>query len=107
MTRLAHISLLAVALCTGCQTQRAKLRTVNLSDGVSHSEARIIGECYFTKNLAGGKVTDIEDGGDHWVVDGRLGGYLPKPLSVDIDKHSGRVTSQVGPSYDSPFDIYP
>ena len=36
-----------------------------------------------------------------------FGGYLAKPLSFNVDKHSGKLTSQVGPSYDSPFDIYP
>lgn len=77
-----------------------------LTDGVSQSEAMIIAECYSTKHLGDGEITSIQDGGDRWIVAGRLGGYLAKRLSFDIDKHSGKVTSQVGPSYDSPLDIY-
>jgi hypothetical protein len=94
--------------CFGCQTQRQKLHTVVLSDGVSQSEALIIGESYFAKHLAGGKITGIQDGGVHWIVAGRLDGYVAKPLSFEIDKHSGKITSQIGfaPSYICPFDIY-
>ena len=94
-------------ICAGCQTKRGKLHALVLSDGVSQSEAMIIGECYFAKHLAGGKITSIRNDGDYWVVEGKLGGYLAKPLSFDIDKRSGKVTSQVGPSYDCPLDIYP
>jgi hypothetical protein len=93
-------SLIALlVICAGCQTQRGKLRAVDLSDGVSQSEAMVIGQCYSDKHLGGGKITSIEDGGDHWVV-------VAKPVSFDIDKHSGKITSQVGPSYDRPLDIY-
>ena len=95
-----------LVICAGCQTQRGKLRAVDLSDGVSQSEALIIGQCYSDKHLGGGKITSCEDGGDHWVVVGKLGGYVAKRLSFDIDKHSGKITSQVGPSYDCPLDIY-
>lgn len=93
-------------ICPGCQTQSGKLRAVNPSDGVSRSEARIIARCYSEKHLGGGKITGVSDGGDHWIVVGKLGGYLAKPLSFDIDKHSGKITSRVGPSYDCPLDIY-
>jgi hypothetical protein len=94
-------------LCAGCQTQRGKLHAINVSDGISESEAMIIAECYSAKHLGGGKIEGIRDGGDHWVVVGRLGGYLPKPLSFEIDKRSGKITSEVGPNYDNPLDIYP
>ena len=96
-----------VILCSACQTLRGRLHTIDVSDDVSKSEAMIIGECYWEKHLEGGEITDIRDGGDYWIVLGKLGGYLAKPMSIDVDKLSGKVISKVGPSYDSPFDIYP
>ncbi len=102
----ATVFVLLIA-CAGCQKQRGRLHSVVLTDGISQSEAVIIAECYSTKHLGDGEITSIRDGGDRWIVAGRLGGYLAKPLSFDIDKHSGMVTSQVGPSYDSPLAIYP
>jgi hypothetical protein len=96
-----------LSICAGCQTMRGKLHTVNLSHGISKSDAMIIAECYSAKHLGGGKIEGIQDGGDHWIAVGRLGGYVAKPLSFDIDKRSGKVTSTVGPNYDNPLDIYP
>jgi len=95
-----------LGICVGCQSQRGKLRTVDLSDGVSQSEAMIIGQCYSDQHLGGGKITRVDDGADHWTAVGKLGGYVAKPLSFEIDKRSGKITSQVGPSYNSPLEIY-
>lgn len=86
-------------ICAGCHTQRGNLHTADLSQGVTESEAMIIGQHYSDKYLGGGKITSIVDGGDHWIACGNLGGYLPKPLSFDIDKRSGTVTSTIGPTY--------
>ncbi len=105
--RYATALLYLIIICTGCKTPGEKLHTVILSDGVSKSEAQIIGESYFAKHIVGGKLMDIHDGDDQWIIDGNIGGYIAKPVHFFIDKHSGKVTSQWGPSYDNPLEILP
>jgi hypothetical protein len=84
-----------------------KLRTVKLADGVSQSEARIIAECYFAKNVGCGAFSGIHDGGDRWIVDAAFG-YAAVPVSgFYIEKNSGKVVSTIGPSYDNPLEIFP
>ncbi len=86
---------------------REKLHTISLTDGVSQSEAQIIGECYFAREVGCGAFSGVHDGGDRWIVDGAIG-YAGLPVhDVYIDKHSGKVTSSIGPSYDNPLDIFP
>ena len=100
------IFLAMLGICAGCQSLRGKLLGLDLSDGVSQAEAMVIAQCYSEEHLGSGKIDRIEDSGDHWTAVGKLGGYVAKPLSFAIEKQSGKITSQVGPSYDSPLDIY-
>jgi len=110
------IVFLGAMICAGCETApqeptsaewRAKLHTVNLSDGVSADEARIIGQCYFKKNIACGVFFGVHDGGDRWIVDAGFGvGGLPVH-DFYIMKNTGKVVSSIGPSYDNPLEIYP
>jgi len=100
----------------GCRTQttgpadtelRQKLKAVTLADGVSQSEAEIIGRSYFAKNVGCGAFNGIQDGGDRWIVDGTFGVAAKPVKDFFIDKRSGKVTSPVGPSYDDPLKIFP
>jgi hypothetical protein len=113
--RLTTTFLLLLMVCAGCRTPagptqvelRERLKTVTLADGVSQSEARIIGECYFAWNVGCGAFYGIRDGGDRWIVDGGFG-YAAEPVKgFYIDKHSGKVVSPIGPSYDNPLEIFP
>ena len=115
MKTFATLFLLLVA-CIGCRTHtlspadaelRQKLKAVTLSDGVSQSEAEIIAQSYFARNVGCRAFTGIQDGGDRWIVDGKFG-FAGEPIKgFIIDKRSGRVTSPVGPSYDEPLKIFP
>jgi hypothetical protein len=114
--RFSVILILLLVACAGCQTQpvaptaaewREKLRTVTLADGISQSEAQIIGECYFARHVGCGAFSGVHDGGDRWIVDGAVG-YAAVPVQgFYIDKRSGKVVSPIGPSYDNPLDIFP
>jgi len=109
-------TLLLLVVCIGCHTYtvnpqdaelRQKLKAVTLSDGVSQSEAEVIAQSYFARNVGCGAFTGIQDGGERWIVDAKFG-YAGEPIKgFFIDKHSGRVTSPVGPSYGDPRKIFP
>jgi hypothetical protein len=108
--------LFLLIVCVGCETLPApptaaewhqKLQTVNLADGVSQSEAQIIGECYYAKYVGCGGFTGIRDGGDRWIVDGDFGIAAMPVQGFYIDKHSGKLVSPIGPSYDNPLEIFP
>ena len=109
-------ALFLLIVCAGCHTYtvrpqdaelRQKLKAVTLSDGVSQAEAEVIAQSYFARNVGCGALTGIQDGGDHWILDGKFG-YAGEPIKgFFIDKRSGRVTSPVGPSYDDPRKIFP
>ncbi len=115
MKTFTTLLLLSVA-CIGCRTQtvspaheelRQKLKVVTLSDGVSQSEAEIIGQSYFARNVGCGAFIGIQDGGDRWIVDAKFG-FAGEPVKgFFIDKRSGKITSPVGPSYDNPLKIFP
>ena len=108
--------ILVLVVCAGCQTPpaaptaaewRQKLQTVTLADGISQSEAQIIGECYFAKNVGCGAFYGVHDGGDRWIVDAAFG-YAAVPVKgFYIEKQSGKIVSPIGPSYDNPLEIYP
>jgi len=86
---------------------RTKLKSITVADGISKSEAELIAECYFQRNVGCGAYTGIRDGGDYWIVDGAFG-YAGQPIKgFHIDKNTGKVTSPIGPSYASPFEIFP
>jgi hypothetical protein len=86
---------------------RAKLKAVTVADGISKSEAELIAECYFHQNVGCGGYTGIRDGGDFWIVDGAFG-YAAKPIQgFHIAKSTGKITSPIGPSYATPFEIFP
>ena len=128
--RLRTLAFLALLICAGCsqptttsptrnssspsqsraaQTSqlREKLGTVTVADGISKSEAELIAECYFHQNVGCGGFTGIRDGGDYWIVDGAFG-YAAKPIQgFHIAKSTGRITSPIGPSYATPFEIFP
>jgi len=105
--RSAAILLLLMMVCIGCESRRDRLHAIDFAHGVSQSDARIIGECYFAKHIPRGKLTGVQDGGAQWIIEGNIGGYFPKKMSFDVDKRSGKIASQVGPSYDNPLDMYP
>jgi len=114
--KLSAPLVLSLVLCAGCQTHRIaptkaqlqeKLSTIQLADGVSQAEAQIIGECYFARNVGCGIFSGVHDGGDRWIVDAAFG-YAGQPVKgFYIEKHSGRIESPIGPSYESPFEIFP
>jgi hypothetical protein len=86
---------------------RKALKAVTLGDGVSQSEADLIARCYFNQNVGCGQFTGIRDGGDTWIVDGVFG-YRGRPIvGFEISKTSGKITSPDGPSYATPFQIFP
>jgi len=74
-------------------------------DGISQAEAMTIAQCYSDVHLGSGKISTIEDRGDHWLASGKLGGYVAKPLAFSISKSSGGITSNVGPSYEALSDF--
>jgi hypothetical protein len=82
------------------------LKATTVTDGISKSEADLIARCYFDRNVACGVYTGIQDGGDYWIVDGLIG-FVPETLKgFQIDKSTGKITSPIGPSYASPFEIF-
>jgi hypothetical protein len=83
------------------------LKTVSLADGISKSEAQLIAECYFHQNLACGGFTGILDGGNFWILDGAFGSAGQSIEGFRIDKSIGKITSTNGPSYATPFEIFP
>ena len=86
---------------------RQKLRAVTTADGISKSEAELIAECYFEMNIGCGAFTGIQNGGDHWIVDAKFG-YAGTPVKgFQIDKGTGKIKSPIGPSYATPFQIFP
>jgi len=128
--KLSTLPLLVLIVCSGCSqhsatsptastspalqardsqtTQlREKLKTVTVADGISKSEAVLIAECYFHQNVGCGAFTGIQDGGDFWIVDAKSG-YAGTPVKdFHIDKRTGKITSPIGPSYATPFQIFP
>ncbi len=86
---------------------RQKLKTVTVADGISKPEAELIAECYFHQNVGCGGFTGVRDGGDFWIVDGAFG-VAAKPIQgFHIAKSSGKIASPIGPSYATPFEIFP
>jgi len=84
-----------------------RLKAVRVGDGISRTEAEIIGRSYFIKNFGCGTYQGINDGGDRWVVEA---GVLATALPVKgfyIEKRSGRIVSPIGPSYEDPHQIFP
>jgi len=86
---------------------RHKLRAVTTADGISKSEAELIAECYFHQNVGCGAFTGIQDGGDFWIVDAKVGFAGTPVKDFHIDKRTGRITSPIGPSYATPLQIFP
>jgi len=85
---------------------QAKLKAITVGDGISNSEAELIATCYFHQNVGCGVFTVIRDGGEYWLVDGAFG-YAAEPIvGFHIDKKSGKVTSPIGPSYESPSELF-
>ena len=83
------------------------MKTITVTDGVSKSEAELIAECYFHQNVGCGGFTGIRDGGEFWIVDGAFG-YAAKPIQgFHISKATGKITSPIGPSYETPYQIFP
>ena len=88
-------------------TEREKLKTVILTDGVSKTEAQIIAEAYFALHVGCGAFTGIRDEGARWIVDGLLG-YAGMPVrGFYIGKKSGKLVSPIGPSYNDSRRILP
>ena len=86
---------------------REKLKAVTVADGITKAEAELIAECYFHQNVGCGAFTGIQDGGDFWIVDAKFG-YAGTPVKdFHIEKSTGKITSPIGPSYATPFDIFP
>jgi len=109
--------ILSLLICAGCQTTpstdsatdewRRQLQTVILIDGISEGEAEIIAECYFAKHVKVGAFTGIRDGNNYWIVDGTIGADARPVQGFYINKHSGQVSSPIGPGYNNPLDIFP
>ena len=120
--RLQGLILLALLICAGCSQPaptsplspreletnqlREKLRAITVADGISKPEAELIAECYFHQNVGCGGYTGIRDGGDYWIVDGAFGYAGTKIQGFHIDKSTGKITSPIGPSYATPFEIF-
>jgi hypothetical protein len=116
MKLLLLLLVVLVTAGTGCGTHsdprniaglRKELKAVTVADGISESEARIIGDCYFAEYVGCGAFSGVTDGGDHWIVNGGIG---VAPISVHgfyIEKRTGKVVSAIGPSFTSPLDIIP
>lgn len=86
---------------------RQKLRTVKTEGGISKSDAEIIAECYFDQNVGCGAFIGIQDGGAFWIVDAKFGFAGTPVKDFQIDKSTGKITSPIGPSYPTPFQIFP
>jgi hypothetical protein len=78
-----------------------------VADGISKSEAELIAKCYFHQNVGCGAYTGVRDGGDYWIVDGAFGVVAQSIKGFHVDKSTGKITSPIGPSYASPFEIFP
>ena len=86
---------------------RQQLKAITIADGISKAEAELIAECYFYRNVGCGGFTGIRDGGEYWIVDGAFG-YAAIPIQgFHIYKGTGKIISPIGPSYATPFEIFP
>ena len=91
------------------QTQqlRRQLSRVTVADGISKSEAELIATCYFYQQVGCGGFTGVRDGGAFWIVEGAIG-FAARPIQgFHIAKSDGKITSPIGPSYATPFEIFP
>ena len=91
------------------KAKQFRQRLVNLwtTNGVTKSEAELIGEFYFHKNVGCGGFAGIRHGGDVWIVDGFFG-YAALPVkNFQINKRTGKITSPIGPSYATPLQMLP
>jgi hypothetical protein len=104
---IASIGCRAPTMSAANTELRQNLKAVTLSDGVSQSEAETIAASYFAKHVGCGALTGISDGEDRWIVDGRFGNAGVPIKGFFIVKHSGKVKSPIGPSYDDPTEIFP
>ena len=86
---------------------RKELSEIVLTDGVSKHEAEIIAKAYFNQHVGCGAFNSIQDGGNFWIVDGAFGYGATAINGFTIDKRSGAVTSPIGPSFSTPFQIFP
>jgi hypothetical protein len=86
-----------------------KLKAVKVSDGISKSEAEIIGRSYFLQNVGCGSFWEIWDGGEYWIAHGMIGLAAKGTNDVHINKIDGKVTAptSIGASYSDPLQIIP
>ena len=128
--RLSTLTFLAMLACSGCSQSsstspttgsslpsefrdkqtaelRQKLKAVTVADGISKTEAELIAKCYFHQNVGCGGFTGIRAGDGFWIVDGAFGYAAKQIQGFHIDKSSGKITSPIGPSYATPFEIFP
>jgi hypothetical protein len=82
------------------------LEAVDVSDGISKSEAESIGQAYFYAYVGCGGYTGIREEADHWVMEGAFG-IAGEPVEGTISKSTGAVTSPFGPSLKSPVEMLP
>ncbi len=87
------------------ETIQSLLAAVSLQDGVNKFEAENIAKAYFRYNIGCGYFKEVTDSKNDWVVEGGFG-YSGTPIKgFLINKKTGSITSPVGPSYKSPFEI--
>lgn len=105
----AALLLLLVAACAQStsppQAPAALLSQVNVTDGVSRTEAEKIAEAYFATHIGCGAYSGVTEAGDVWVVEGKHG-FAGDPIqNFTISKRSGTIKSSIGPSYEHPEDM--
>lgn len=86
-------------------TPASLLAYVDVRDGVSRGEANDIAQAYFLHHIGCGSYSGISENLGFWVIEGNFG-YSGTPIEgFLINKHTGAITSPVGPSYESPGDM--
>ncbi len=100
---------LVPVLCTGCNRDpdavaakermattaklRRQLSGITLQDGISQSEAEIIANFYFDRNVGCGAFNGIRDGGSFWIVNAQSGLAGTPVNGFHIDKVTGKILS--------------
>ena len=119
--RPALLVILVSVICSGCNQDpdavaakertaktamlRRQLIAITLLDGISQSEAEIIANFYFDRNVGCCAFNGIRDGGPFWIVNAQFGFAGTAVNGFHIDKLTGKISSPIGPSYSNPSEL--
>lgn len=82
------------------EKMEAEVKGVDLANGVSQEEARVIASAYFNNVVSGcGSISEIRDDGEFWRVSTLVGRGAQPGEDIFVEKVSGKTTSKGFPEY--------